>query len=127
MRSLASLIGSAALIGCSYGKLPDRRTDFVLFYPPDATALDAPATAIVARAAAAALRAPDLDIVVAGYEDAPATPESNQIRSRIRAQTVANALAERGVVPGRIKLTPRRALGADPAAESLRVEVRVGS
>ncbi len=135
MLSLAIRIGrrtfatglAAVVIGCSYGARPDKRTDFVLFYTGASAALDPPATAILNRAALAAINAPDLDLTVAGYEDASITPESNQILSRIRAQTVANALVDRGVSRDRIHLLPRRALGADPGIESRRVDIRIGS
>ncbi len=118
---------AACVAACSYGPKPDKRTDFVLVYPTAAADLDPAATAILNRAAAAAAAAPDLDVTVAGYEDAAITPESNQILSRIRAQTVANALVDRGVARGRIHLVPRRALGADPGIESRRVDIRIGS
>jgi outer membrane protein OmpA-like peptidoglycan-associated protein len=128
MRSRALALGLAAsLLACSYGPKPDRRTDFVLFYRGGSDVLDPAAAAIVARAASAAAAAPDLDVTVAGYADAPAAPESNQILSRIRAQIVANALVARGVARERIHLLPRRALGADPGDESHRVDIRIGS
>lgn len=116
-----------ALLGCSYGPDPDRRIDFVLTFPPASTTLDTAAGSILARAAAAAKAAPDLDVVVAGYADASITPESNQIASRLRAQAVADALLAQGVARARITLAPRRAIGADPGTESARVEIRIGS
>ena len=116
-----------ALLGCSYGADPDRRVDYVLTFPSASSTLDAPATAIIDRAAAAARAAPQFDITVAGYADAPLAPESNQILSRLRAQTVADALVARGVPRARVTLNPRRGIGADPGAESPRVEIRIGS
>ncbi len=116
-----------ALSGCSYGADPDRRIDYVLYFHDATTALDGPAIAIVARAAAAARATPTLDVTVAGYADAPLAPESNQILSRLRAQSVADALVSRGVAHDRITIVPRRAVGADPGAESGRVEIRVGT
>ena len=121
------IVLAAVLAGCSYGPKPDRRIDFVLLFSGTATDLDRPAAAIVAHAAAAALAAPELDVTVAGYQDAPSAPESNQILSRIRAQTVADALVQRGVARRRITLIPRRAVGADPGSEHGRVEIRIGS
>ncbi|MDT7950498.1 MAG: OmpA family protein [Acetobacteraceae bacterium] len=111
---------------CSYGADPDRRTDFVVFYDGQSTELDRPARSTVAQAAEAASRAPSLGVVVAGFADPPGAPEANQIQSRIRAQKVADALLEAGVKRDRIKLMPRRALGGDPAAESRRVDIRLG-
>ncbi len=127
IRSAGQALSAVLLLGCSYGADPDRRTDFVLTFPPAATDPDGSAAAILDRAAAAARAAPGLDVTVAGYADAPLAPEANQIRSRLRAQSVADALVARGVAHGRITLLPRRAIGADPAAESARVDIRIGS
>jgi len=125
-RVLAAATG-LALLGCTYGAGPDQRVDFVLVFQNSTTALDPAASAIVDRAVRAARAAPDLDVTVAGYADPSLTPESNQILSRIRAQTVADALVQRGVPRSRVQLTPRRAIGADPGIESRRVDIRVGA
>ena len=116
-----------AATSCSYGADPDKRTDFVLFFPGQSTALDPAANALIAQAAAAARNAPDLDVTVAGYADYSLTPEANQIQSRIRAQIVADALVRLGVARSRIELKPRRAIGSDPGVESRRLEIRIGS
>ncbi len=112
---------------CSYGADPDRRADYVIYYDGQSTTLDPAARATIARAAQAAGRAPSLGLVVAGFADDPGAPEADQIQSRIRAQTVADALLRAGVARERIELTPRRALGGDPAIESRRVDIRLGT
>lgn len=121
------LLSATMLLGCSYGPKPDKRTDFVLFFVGDVLDFDRMGRATLDRAAVASRTAPDLDVTVAGFQDDPTTPESNQIRSRIRAQNVANALVQRGIPRDRIRLVPRRALGADPGVESKRVDIRIGS
>lgn len=112
---------------CSYGADTDKRTDYVIFYTGQSTELDRAALATIARAADAAGRLPSTGLVVAGFADDPGAPEANQIQSRIRAQLVADALLRAGVARDRIELTPRRALGGDPAVESHRVEIRFGA
>ena len=112
---------------CSYGADPDKRADYVIYYTGQSTALDGPAVATIARAADAAKREPSFGLVVAGFADDPGAPEADQIQSRIRAQSVADALLRAGVARDRIVLTPRRALGGDPAIESRRVDIRLGA
>ncbi len=125
----AGRVGPIAIVltvlGCSYGAEPDRSRDFVLVYAPDSETLDPAATAVIGQATQAALAAPALEVTVAGYADDPATPEAQQIVSRLRAQLVADALLQAGVGRRRIHLSPRRAIGADPATERRRVEIRI--
>ena len=71
------------------------------------------------------MRAPSTRVVVAGYADDPGAPEANQIQSRLRAQSVADALVADGVARARVSLLPRRALGGDPGYESRRVDIRL--
>lgn len=115
-----------ACASCSYGADPDDRADYVIYYREQSTALEATAQATIVRAAGFAARR-GLRVVVAGYADDPGAPEANQIQSRIRAQLVADALRQAGVARDRVTLTPRRALGGDPAVESRRVDIRLGS
>lgn len=112
---------------CSYGADPDKRADYVIYYTGQSTELDRSGLETIARAAAAAGRAPSFGMVVAGYADDPGAPEADQIQSRIRAQRVADALLKAGVARDRIELKPRRALGGDPAIESRRVDIRLDS
>ncbi len=116
-----------ACVSCSYGAEPDRHADYVIYYTGQSSELDHTSLATVGHAAEAAARAPSFDLVVAGFADDPGAPEANQIQSRIRAQTVADALLRAGVARDRVTLTPRRALGGDPAIESRRVDIRLGS
>ena len=110
---------------CSFGADPDERADYVVAYTDQSITLDATAMQVVVRAATYADKVQSLRIVVAGFADAPGAPEADQIQSRVRAQRVADALVGDGVARDRIKLTPRRALGSDPAVESRRVEIRL--
>lgn len=120
------LAAALACASCSYGANPDERADYVIYYQGQSAALDAAATGTITRAAGVATRR-GAKVVVAGYSDDPGRPEANQIQSRIRAQLVADALLQAGVSRDRIELTPRRALGGDPAVESRRVDIRLGS
>ena len=125
------ILGQALAVGlscasCSYGTDPDERADYVIYYEGQSTTLDPAATATIARAARFALQK-SLAVVVAGFADDPGAPEANQIQSRIRAQLVADALLHDGIARDRIELTPRRALGGDPAVESRRVDIRLGA
>lgn len=120
------LAAALACASCSYGADPDDRADYVIYYPGQSTVLEATAQATIVRAAGFAARR-GVRVLVAGYADDPGVPEANQIQSRIRAQLVADALRQAGVARDRITLTPRRALGGDPAVESRRVDIRLGS
>lgn len=120
------LAAALACASCSYGADPDDRADYVIYYQGQSTALETTAQATIARAAGVAARR-GVGVVVAGYADDPGAPEANQIQSRIRAQLVADALRQAGVSRDRITLTPRRALGGDPAVESRRVDIRLAS
>lgn len=110
---------------CSYGGIQDDRADYVIYYTGQSTTLDQEAATTVARAAQTASRLSSAGVIVAGYADDPGAPEANQIQSRIRAQTVADALLRAGVARDRIKLKPRRALGGEPGLESRRVDIRL--
>jgi len=100
--------------------------DFVVLFHGDSDALDPAATRIVEEAAALAKTASDKAVRVEGYADRSATPQSNQILSRLRAQAVANALVRLGVEKARIHIRPKTAIGGDPGVESRRVEIVIG-
>jgi outer membrane protein OmpA-like peptidoglycan-associated protein len=123
----AILIAGLLLSACVGGSEPEERADFVLFFLAQSTDLDPAAADILTRAVAAANAAPRSTVTVAGYADRSVTPQANQILSRLRAQTVADTLAERGIARTRIHLQPRAAVGGDPGLESRRVEIRIGS
>jgi outer membrane protein OmpA-like peptidoglycan-associated protein len=120
-------LAACLLLGACLGESePEELADFVVFFTAQSTSLDAEASNIIDLAVRAAKTAPRSRITVAGYADRTGSPQSNQILSRLRAQTVADTLVERGVARARIHLLPRGATGGDPGFESRRVEIRIG-
>ena len=114
-----------SLAACSYGPEPDRRTDYVVLFPPGQTELAGTQREVIGWAAAAARALPGSTVTVAGYADPARAPQSNQIESRIRAQLVADALVQGGVPRSAVRVAPRRGIGGDPGIESGRVDIRI--
>lgn len=124
----ALLLGSLlAITGCYSPTQEDPPLpDFVVLFSGASFELDPKARRIVAAAVATANASPDQGISVEGYADPSATPQSNQILSRLRAQSVAEALVRAGVEKSRIRVRHKQAIGGDPGFESRRVEIVIG-
>jgi len=126
--SRRAVLAVVMLLGGCFGESePEEHADFVILFPAQSAELDSAAVGILDRAVRAAKAAPRSRVVVAGYSDRSVSPQANQILSRLRAQSVADALVQHGVERSRVHLEPRYAIGGDPGVESRRVEVRVGS
>ena len=122
----AALLGTL-VVGLAACVSPPPPNKFVVFFSAWSGGLDDPANIVVRDAAAAALRtSAALPVIVAGYADSNGGPEANMMLSRLRAQRVADVLAEDGVPRDRIQLRPRGSVEGDPGIESRRVEIFIG-
>ncbi len=125
MRWPAPLLGLLALAACSHPAPPDNV--FPVFFTPFSSALDAPAQAIVARAAAASKLTPKLTVYVAGYADPRGAADEVVRLSKARADAVTELLVADGVPRAQIVHT---AVGtppdSQPGVESRRVEIDIG-
>ena len=113
-----------SLAGCA---VPGRETtpSYVVFFTAFSADLDEPARQVIGQAAQAAQASPDRVVRVEGYADSAGSTDANRTLSQLRAQVVADALAERSVPRNRIALRPRGQQGGDPGVESRRVEINV--
>jgi outer membrane protein OmpA-like peptidoglycan-associated protein len=122
----------AGLSGCVQAPDPTPSAPgFVVFFAPWSADLDSQGQGVVMHAARAAKAAPGEPVYVEGYADTVGSPESNFTLSKLRAQHLADVLAQDGVAPGRIVLRPRGATpGAGPTGsldiESRRVVIEIG-
>jgi outer membrane protein OmpA-like peptidoglycan-associated protein len=125
MRRTAIFIGLLALGACTQPAPPDHV--FPVFFTPFSSSLDAPAQAIVARAAAASKLTPKLTVYVAGYADPTGAPGDAVQLSKARAAAVTELLVADGVPRSQIVHT---AVGtppdSQPGVESRRVEIDIG-
>ena len=125
MRSPAILFGLLVLGACTQPAPPDHV--FPVFFTQFSASIDAPAQAIVARAAAAAKRTPNLMVYVAGYADRTGAPSDAIKLSKARADAVTALLVADGVPLAHIV---RTAAGtppdSQPGVESRRVEIDIG-
>jgi len=105
---------------------PDGR--FVVFFQEWSAALDAPAQAVIATAAKAALADPKASVLVSGTADPIGSARANELVSALRAQMVTDALIAAGVPAERIS---QRALGATEyalnALESRRASIAISA
>ncbi|GAC1342275.1 MAG: hypothetical protein NVSMB18_16000 [Acetobacteraceae bacterium] len=113
-----ALLAALVLRGCTAPE--EDRVDYVVTFAGPAEQPDGVADTVLDAAARAAI---GHTVRVEGYADRTGTPPANLIRSRLRAQAVADALVRRGVDKARVSLHPRTAIGGDPGVESRRVEV----
>jgi outer membrane protein OmpA-like peptidoglycan-associated protein len=125
MRAPALAFGLLTLGACTTFGPPD--STFAIFFTDNSTTIDAPARAIIARAAAASKQFPNLPVNVAGYADRNGTPDATVQLSKARADAVFALLVADGIPPARIK---RTAVGtppnSQPGVESRRVEIDLG-
>jgi outer membrane protein OmpA-like peptidoglycan-associated protein len=125
MRRPAILLGLLVLGACTQPAPPDHV--FPVFFTQFSSSLDAPAQAIVARAAAASKLTPKLMVYVAGYADPTGAPGDVVRLSKARADAVMELLVADGVPRAQIV---RTAVGtppdSQPGVESRRVEIDIG-
>lgn len=121
-----ALLG-ALLLGLAGCAVPGRETtpSYVVFFTAFSADLEEPARQVVSQAAQAAQAAPERVVRVEGYAGAAGSTEASRTLSQLRAQVVADALAERGVPRNRIAVRPRTQAGSDPGVEERRVEINV--
>ena len=121
------LAGVLALGACAIFDPPPDHV-FPIFFNEQSAEIDGPAQAVVARAAAAAKRHPQLPVNVAGYADRNGPPVAPLQMSPTRADAVAALLVADGVPASRIT---RTAVGtppdSQPGVESRRVEIDIGN
>jgi outer membrane protein OmpA-like peptidoglycan-associated protein len=124
-RAFLPLLPAALAAACA--SEPPART-YLVFFAPFMAEPDADARTILDRAAAGARAFPNEPIQVIGFADPEGTTEENRRLSQARADSVAKALGERGVAPGRILRGARGATDPQFAmVESRRVEIRIGA
>lgn len=123
-----ALLGALLLVFVSCAA-PMRETtpSYVVFFTAFSADLDEPARQVINQAAQAAQASGNRIVRVEGYADSDGSTEANRILSRLRAQVVADALAERGIERSRIVLRPRGQQGGDPGVESRRVEINISA
>jgi len=117
-----------ALAACQTPEPPAPAPVTVVFFTADSAALDPDAQGIVGQAAGLAKARPGVPVRVRGFA-APDTGTAafNKALATLRAQHVADHLAEAGVERSRIRLESRGAVPFDSfPTESRRVEIVVG-
>ena len=132
MRRTAAVLGFvlAGMTACTPAPSPSTADvpNYVVFFTPWSADLDDAAQSVVLNAARAAQAAPGQSVLVEGYADfTVGSTQANRDLTRVRAQHVADSLAQHGVAAGRIQLRPRTASGGDPGVESRRVVIAIGS
>lgn len=123
-------LAAAGLAACAPAQPPASASapSYVVFFTPWSADLDDAAQGVVTQAATAARAAPDRPVLVEGFADyTTGSTQANRDLTRLRAQHVADTLAQRGVAQGRIQLRPRSSAGGtDPGVESRRVVIEIG-
>jgi outer membrane protein OmpA-like peptidoglycan-associated protein len=117
-----------ALAACQTPEPPAPAPVTVVFFAADSAALDPDAQGIVGQAAGLAKARPGVPVRVRGFA-APDTGTAafNKALATLRAQHVADHLAEAGVERSRIRLESRGAVPFDSfPTESRRVEIVIG-
>jgi outer membrane protein OmpA-like peptidoglycan-associated protein len=124
MRRLSILAATCLLSGCAtFGGGNETGRKYVVFFTTGSAHIDAPGRRVVAEAAAAALRHPDRNVMVAGYAAAHGNLSADERISAGRADTVAAALRADGVPESRITEHARPPANEDPAVAARRVEI----
>ena len=128
MRILVAGLIMLALSSCAMMRSgPVANPGYLVFFTERSAVLEAEATDVVARAAAAAKAAPGAPVTVIGWTDSDGSPQADVALSRARARCVADALVSDGVRASRIVRQGRGQTHNDSGVESRRVEIRVGS
>jgi outer membrane protein OmpA-like peptidoglycan-associated protein len=111
-----------AVGGCMKAQI-DAPPRSVVFFDNFSTTVDANGQAVIIEVARDALAHPDRTVLVQGFADTVAAPNSYQTLSAQRAKAVGDMLVAKGVPPSHIVTRPRGATQADPGIESRRVDV----
>ena len=128
MRILVTGLSLLALSSCAMlGSGPVTNPPYTVFFTERSAVLEADASAVVARAAAASKAAPGEGVTVLGWTDSDGSPQADVVLSKARAQRVADALVADGVPAARIARQGRGQTHDDPGVESRRVDIQVGS
>jgi outer membrane protein OmpA-like peptidoglycan-associated protein len=98
---------------------------FVVFFEEWSANLSEPSQEGLARVAQMAQSNPRVGVLVLGYTGPRGSGEANALLARLRARMVADALIEKGVASGRIRILSRGPTPGFESLESRRVEVRI--
>ncbi len=90
-------------LGAGAGSATGAPQDFVIFFQNWSAAFDDSSLNVIARAAGWAKDHPGSQVTVTGAADLTGSKQANRLLSDLRAQVVADQLAEDGVEPSRIK------------------------
>lgn len=102
--------------------------NFVVFFQQWSAAIGPSARTVIARAAAWAKAHPAAPVTVTGAADRTGARRANQLLSDLRAQVVADRLAQEGVAAGRIRQRALGAVGVDPKSQmSRRAIISIGA
>jgi outer membrane protein OmpA-like peptidoglycan-associated protein len=123
----AALTPVLVLAACSLAPPSDQSgLPYMVYFQPRSAKLDPPAHDIVTLVAARANEAPAARITVTGYTDSAGSPPADVLLARQRAQSVAHALASKGVAAHRIVRIAAGQTNEDPGLASRRVEIAIG-
>ncbi len=125
MRKILTTLLLLSLPSCAM-MAPASGPGYLVFFTEHSDAIDPPAAAVIAQAAAAAKASPGLPVQVRGYTDSAGNPSADVVLSQRRAQRVSDALVADGVDPARITRQGRGQTGEDPGVASRRVEIDIG-
>ena len=115
------------IIAACTGPAVDAPPKSVVFFTNLSAELDSGANAAIGTFAQDAMANPRRSILVEGYADrSSGSMAANRTLSELRAQVVADALAQRGVDRSRMTMRPRSPTGTEPGLESRRVELEFG-
>lgn len=109
--------------GCMMRAPVDAPPKSIVFFDNFSTTVDGAGQGVLAEVAADARAHPDRRVLVQGYADTVAAPNSYKEISAKRAQAVADLLVSQGVPISRIVMRSRGGSLADPGIESRRVDV----
>jgi len=126
MRKILTAFLLLALPSCAIMAPGPASPDYLVFFTAHSAAIDPPAAAVIAQAAAAAKASPGQAVLVRGYTDSAGNPSADITLSQSRAQHVSDALVADGVDPQRITRQGRGQTGEDPGVASRRVEINIG-
>jgi outer membrane protein OmpA-like peptidoglycan-associated protein len=121
MRRRAILAAPLALLPAAALAQPQK---FIVFFHPWSAELDPPARDVVAAAIAHARANPALQVDIVGFASTNGGSRANLYLSLVRAQRLADLMAEAGIAPERIARIGEGAVNSvGTAEEARRVEI----